>query len=93
MVGLLVAFVLLLNALAASPTLHEFFHADASNPEHQCAVTLFAHGQIDSAVVEVAAVAPSAPIEIFSLSSVSVFHSPAAILPPGRAPPVASSNS
>jgi hypothetical protein len=91
--GLLVVLVLFLNALAAAPSLHEIFHADAAQAEHQCGVTLFAHGQIDSAVVEVAAVAPPAPIEIFTLTSVSVFHSTAAILPPGRAPPVSSSNS
>jgi hypothetical protein len=69
------------------------FHADAAQAEHQCGVTLFAHGQIDTSVVEVAAVAPPAQIEIFTLTSVSVVHSTAAILPPGRAPPVASSNS
>ena len=34
--SLLVALVLLLNALAASPTLHELFHADASEAQHLC---------------------------------------------------------
>jgi hypothetical protein len=42
--SLLVGCVLLLNALAASPKLHVWFHVDAGQPGHQCAVTLFAHG-------------------------------------------------
>lgn len=87
--GTLVALLLLLNAMAASPSLHEFFHADASHADHQCGVTLFAHGQVESSVVDVAAIIPLAPAEFFPLISVSIFNSAAAILPPGRAPPVA----
>lgn len=52
-----IALVLLLNVLAASPTLHAWVHghepaAEHNNPghapvdcdDHECAVTLFAHG-------------------------------------------------
>jgi hypothetical protein len=52
-----VALVLLLNLLAASPTLHAWAHAEdtavehatpghepAGGADHECAVTLFAHG-------------------------------------------------
>ena len=91
--GLLVAFVLLLNALAASPALHEFFHADASKADHLCAVTMFAHGQMDTAAVDVAAIIPPAFTEFLSLAATPVFSSAVEILPPGRAPPVASCNS
>lgn len=91
--SLLVGCVLFISVLAAAPSLHEFFHADAGQAEHQCGVTLFAHGQVDVASVDVVAVAPAAPFEIFPQTCVSVFHSTAVILPPGRAPPVSSCNS
>ena len=91
--GLLVAFVLLLNAMAESPALHEFFHADAGQSGHQCAVTLFAHGQVDAADAAVAVVVPSIITEFLSQSPVSVFSIAAETLPPGRAPPISSSNS
>jgi hypothetical protein len=86
--SLLVCLVLLLNAMAASPKLHELFHPDAGKVEHQCAVTLFAHGQVDSAVVEVAAIMPVAPVEFLPQTSVSTFNALAESLPPGRGPPV-----
>lgn len=80
--------VLLLNLLAASPSLHKYFHADADKAEHQCAVTLFAHGQVDSPVVDVAAIIPAAPIEFSPQFSVSIPNALVATLPPGRGPPV-----
>jgi len=64
--------VLLLNLLAASPSLHEWFHADAGKAEHHCAVTLFAHGQVDAPVVDVAVTVPAAPIEFLPQISVSI---------------------
>ena len=88
MSGLLVALVLLLNALAASPALHELIHKDAEQAGHSCVVTLFAHGQIDSASGDVPLAVPIASIEatpsiIFSVPSTAI-----ETLPPGRAPPV-----
>jgi hypothetical protein len=86
--ALLVAMVLLLDVLAASPQLHERFHQDRNATGHQCAVTLFAHGQVDSACVEVPITQPlawverMAPVEIFTFSP-AIEH-----LPAGRAPPV-----
>jgi len=85
--GLLVALVLLLNALAASPVLHELVHKDAEKASHACVVTLFAHGQIDTVSGDVPAVVPTASIEtatsiIFSVPSTAIEN-----LPPGRAPP------
>jgi hypothetical protein len=47
--GLLLASFLLTTAMAACPTLHEYFHHDAKDKHHQCAVTLFARGQLMTA--------------------------------------------
>ena len=85
--GLLVALVLLLNALAAAPALHELIHPDADQADHSCAITLFAHGQVDSASVDVPVALPAAGIEtvpsiIFSVPGTTIEN-----LPPGRAPP------
>ncbi len=91
--GLLVAVVLLLNALASSPELHDLFHADAGHAGHQCAVTLFAHGQVDSASVEVDAVAPAVLVETTPQIVFFSFVSTVENLPAGRAPPAAVSNS
>ena len=87
-----VGLVLLLNLLAASPSLHEWFHADAGHEDHQCAVTLFAHGQVDSATVEVAAVAPVVLVETVRQIVFSVFTPAIENLPAGRAPPVSVSS-
>ena len=46
---LLAVLVLLLSALGASPALHKLIHDDASAADHQCAISLFASGQVDSA--------------------------------------------
>ncbi len=87
----LVAFLLLqmpvLLALAACPSLHQALHHDSNSSEHHCAVTMFAHGQVDSAVVEVAAILPVTPVEFSPLTLVSIPNAPAATLPPGRGPP------
>ncbi|MDR3460645.1 MAG: hypothetical protein P4N60_24715 [Verrucomicrobiae bacterium] len=86
--SLLVALVLLLDALAACPSLHELIHKDAGLPEHQCGVTLFAHGQVDSAVVDVPVVAAAIVTETTPHIVFSVFSPAIKDLPAGRAPPV-----
>jgi hypothetical protein len=92
--GILSVFlVLLLNLLAASPTLHEKFHADAGHEEHQCAVTLFAHGQVDSACVDMP-VSATLNVDIaFPQVEFSIFCPAIENLPAGRAPPISSANS
>ncbi len=40
---------LALYAMAAVPALHALAHHDARDANHECAVTLFAHGQVHSA--------------------------------------------
>jgi hypothetical protein len=85
--ALLVALVLLLDAMVACPGLHEMIHADADQAGHECAVTMFIHGQVDSAVVLVAAILPAAPIEFSPLPATALFHTRMDALPPGRGPP------
>ena len=80
--------VLLLNAMAASPALHEWFHSDASQPEHQCAVTLFAHGQVASASVDVPILAAVSLVETICVETFSLYRPVIEHLPAGRAPPV-----
>jgi len=92
--GLLsVLLVLLLNLLAASSSLHEIFHHDANQAEHHCAVTLFAHGQVDSATVDVSPAAPVASAQLSPRLEFSVFAPAIENLPAGRAPPTTVSSS
>lgn len=89
--ALLTGIVLLINALVASPGLHELFHPDAGLARHQCAVTMFTHGQVDSANVDVPATVPLPFIQTISPVQVSLFSPAIENLPAGRAPPVPSS--
>jgi hypothetical protein len=84
---LLVAVVALMLTLAANESLHKLLHADAGNASHTCAVTLFAHGQVDSTTVEISVSLPQCAIEITAPLVVSVFASVIENLPAGRAPP------
>ena len=84
----MIASLLFLNLLAASPSLHEWFHADAGHEDHQCAVTMFAHGQADSATVEVFAVKAVILVESVPQIEFSIFAPAIENLPAGRAPPV-----
>jgi len=86
--SLLVGIVLLLNAMTASPSLHEWFHSDAGQPEHQCAVTMFAHGKVDCASVDVPLPLSVIFIAEAPASAISVFSPAIEHLPAGRAPPV-----
>lgn len=86
--SLLAGLVLLLNAMAASPSLHAWFHSDAGQPEHQCAVTMFAHGKVNCATVDVLVPAPVTLIAAVPAAAGSVFSPAIENLPAGRAPPV-----
>ena len=44
---------LMVQAMAAVPALHNLVHSDSSNPSHQCAATLFVHGQVHYSNVSV----------------------------------------
>jgi hypothetical protein len=91
--SLLTGLVLLLNAMAASPSLHEWFHSDAGESGHHCAVTLFAHGQVDSSTVDVVVVGQQTFVAVSPSVEISVFSPAIENLPAGRAPPVSPSYS
>ena len=58
--GLCLGVLLMVQAMAAAPALHELVHSDSANPAHQCVVTLFVHGQVhcSSVAVEVSQFVP-----------------------------------
>jgi hypothetical protein len=41
--------VIFLSLVGSSPSLHKLIHADAGAPDHNCAITLFAHGHVAAA--------------------------------------------
>jgi hypothetical protein len=82
----LVLFVVL-AAFAASPSLHQAIHSDATSPNHHCAITLLAHGQIE--MPECGSTLCLAPISYAyaPLVELSVSSGIIELLPPGRGPP------
>jgi hypothetical protein len=79
--------VLAVEAMSVFPALHTFVHPDASDPSHQCAVTLFLHGQVH---VSAANVAPARSAPAFAaepLFATAVFSSADVRLLPCRGPP------
>ncbi len=78
---------LLVQILAAVPDLHSWFHQDAGAPGHECAVTLFLHGQVHSPSTDVA-LAPC-PRLLFSFAPAPgvEFVSADVRLLPSRGPP------
>lgn len=89
--ALLVGIILLLDAMAACPALHEMIHHDAGKEDHDCAVTLLALGKMDSATCEVIIPEPTALVETVQCFVFSIFSPAIENLPQGRAPPAVSS--
>jgi hypothetical protein len=85
-----VGLVVMLNLLAASPELHRWFHADAGGAGHECAVTLFAHGQVDSAAVQIPVLPPPPMVEMVLVATFSPCSLVIDTLHAGRAPPASS---
>jgi len=85
---LLIGLVLLLDAMAASPALHELIHKDADRPGHECAVTMFAHGKVDSLSCELPVVAPTGWVETIPFARCYIASTVVENLPHGRAPPL-----
>jgi hypothetical protein len=85
--ALLTGLILLLNAMAACPALHELIHKDADKAGHECAVTMFAHGKVESASVDVPVTVATTPIETTPQTVFSVLSTAIENLPLGRAPP------
>jgi hypothetical protein len=85
--ALWLAVFLLLEAMEIFPALHLFIHSDAGDPDHECAVTLFTHGQVHGADAAVPILRPE-PVVVFSQSRPEVlFVSTDVRLLPGRGPP------
>jgi hypothetical protein len=89
---LLVMSVLLSLFAASSPSLHHFIHSDASQPGHECFVTLLSQGAVD---LPLGAVVVAICLLIFGaflpVSKVLILPAAEYPFPPGRAPPVPSS--
>jgi hypothetical protein len=78
---------LLLQAMVIFPGLHAWIHADASKPDHECAVTLFAHSQVHGADAAVPIVRPEPAAGFIPAWREAVFVSTDVRLLPGRGPP------
>lgn len=78
---------LFVAALAAAPELHHLFNHDADDPDHQCAATVIAQGQVDAAPAVVALVVPTAVVEQPLAVAPLWLASPDFWLLPERAPP------
>ena len=85
--ALLVGLILLLDAMAACPALHELIHKDADEADHHCAVTMFAQGKVESATCEIIIPEPTVLIETAQYFTFSIFSPAIENLPQGRAPP------
>lgn len=89
--GVLVSTILFCSALASNSSLHRLIHRDAGNEHHECAITIFAHGNVNMTDGNPAVVVP-----VFTeLPARDSFQDIALIsgdylLLPGRAPPVLS---
>jgi hypothetical protein len=73
--------------MAAVPDLHARIHSDSSNPSHQCAVTMFLHGQVHAASAAVDAVRNVPVFSSEPLLTAEAFASVDVRLLPCRGPP------
>jgi hypothetical protein len=85
--ALLAGIVLLLDAMAACPALHEMIHHDAGKEDHDCAVTMLAQGKANSVTCEIIIPPPTVLVEITRHFIFSIFSPAIENLPQGRAPP------
>ena len=85
--ALLVGIILLLDAMAACPALHEMIHHDAGKEDYDCAVTMLALGKMDSAVCEIIIPEPTVLVQTVQYFTFSLFSPAIENLPQGRAPP------
>ncbi|MDE3066048.1 MAG: hypothetical protein KGJ60_00710 [Verrucomicrobiota bacterium] len=88
--SLLIALILMLDAMAACLALHELIHKGAENPGHRCAVTLLAQGKVSLAVCEITIPPPQFVAETTRPFVIFPFSPAIENLPQGRAPPAPS---
>jgi len=81
------AVVVMLAFLALSPETHEDLHCDAHQPEHVCAITLFAQGVTTPLAAVTLAVGVWRLLHAASEGRKIFVQAPAFIHLPGRAPP------
>jgi hypothetical protein len=86
--ALLVGIILLLDAMAACPALHELIHKDAGQADHDCAVTMFAHGKMDSTIIDLPVIVVVVSFVAEPRIEFSVFRPAIENLPASRAPPL-----
>ena len=85
--ALLLGLFLFLQAMVAVPALHTIIHPDACDPDHECAVTLFAHGQVNASAAIAPVFCPPALVVFSETFPRIVFVSTDIRLLPGRDPP------
>lgn len=84
----LALWIVLCGILAHLPSAHEALHHEAKDSGHQCAITLFAHGQVQFDAPPPLVVVPVAvPIAAGSCVLISISHTTDYALLPGRGPP------
>jgi hypothetical protein len=78
---------LLVQTMAAVPAFHSWFHHDAADPNHECAVTLLLNGQLHSPDIDVQA-GPCPPLLVSHAPARCVdFVATDVRLLPSRGPP------
>jgi hypothetical protein len=85
--ALFLGLFLFLQTLAAAPVLHQLIHDNAGQPDHHCAVTLLAQGQIDAAPASVFVALPPFVLVEAPASQTPILIAADYRLLPGRAPP------
>lgn len=85
--ALLALLFLALQILVWSPSAHAFVHPDSKSPDHECAVTLLSHGQVESPSPAVATAAIQPIVSILAQAPAFAFVSADAPVIPGRGPP------
>lgn len=88
--SLLLGCLLTVQAMAAFPALHALVHPDADDPAHECAVTLFCHGQVDASPSAVPILPAPELVTFTELPPQVVFVSTDVRLIPSRGPPASS---
>lgn len=84
--------VLFCGLLSINPKLHQVIHPDANGENHECAITVFAHGHVDltdgSSVLSAPFVREFQTAVLFENAALAANDY---LLLPGRAPPVLAS--
>ncbi len=78
---------LLVQVMAAIPAFHAWAHQDARDPSHECAVTLFLHGQVHTPATGVEVIKHQPGLFFLTQQRVADFTSTDLRLLPSRGPP------